>query len=70
MSRCYIDDIRQRLGLEEGDASHDDRIEQMTAEQRLAHICGWHLGDPGWARTFLAWARDSGFEITETKPSS
>ncbi|MGX9392521.1 hypothetical protein ACWX0K_20560 [Nitrobacteraceae bacterium UC4446_H13] len=63
--RRYIEDMRQRLGLKPDDASLDGHIEKMTAEQRLALLCGWHLGDPNWSYSFLSWARDAGFKITE-----
>ncbi len=70
MSRAHISEMRQRLGLKEDDDSRDVLIEEMTPEQRLRLICGWHLGDSEWAETFLDWARDAGYEITEPKPSS
>lgn len=63
--RRYIEDMRQRLGLKPDDARRDDEIEKMTPEERLELICGWHLGYRGWSRTFLNWARDAGFKITE-----
>lgn len=59
----YIGDMRQRLGLEPDDASHDAEIMQMAPARRLALLTGWHLGDPSWAQTFIAWAEDVGFEI-------
>lgn len=65
--RRYIDDMRQRLGLDDGDSRRDASIENMTATQRLELLCGWHFGDPAWARTFLSWARDAGFEIRESR---
>lgn len=64
MARRYIIDMRQRLGIDPDDASKDDVIEKMTPEERLGLLCGWHLGDPAWSRTFLNWARDAGFKIT------
>jgi hypothetical protein len=63
MARAYIGDMRQRLGLEEDDASRDAQIEAMPPMERLKLVCGWHLGDPGWAGHFLDWARDAGFKI-------
>jgi len=65
--RRFIQDMRQRLGLGPDDSSRDDDIEKMTPEQRLALLCGWHLGDPHWSRSFLSWARDAGFKITEPR---
>ena len=63
--RRYIGDMRQRLGLASDDASRDAHIEKMTPTERLELICGWHLGYPGWSHTFLNWARDAGFKVTE-----
>jgi hypothetical protein len=38
--------------------------------RRLGLICGFHLGYPGWEHTFLNWARDAGFKISEPTPAS
>ena len=61
--RIYIYAMRQRLGLEEGDTSRDNDIENMDPHQRLRLICGWYLGDPSWASTVIEWAKDAGFEV-------
>lgn len=66
--RAYIGDMRQRLGLDEDDSSRDEKIEEMTAEQRLGLIAGWNLGYSDWAGTILRWVRDAGFEVKAPRP--
>lgn len=56
--------VRQRMGLEPDDTSRDSEITSHTPTQLLRDVCGWHLGDPAWAETFLEWARGCGFVIT------
>lgn len=68
--RRYISDMRRRLGLRDYDATRDQEIEAMTPTQRLGLICGFHLGYPGWEHTFLNWARDAGFKISEPTSAS
>lgn len=65
--RKYIELMRGNLGIDKTDPRKDNAIEAMTPEQRLGLICGWHLGDRSWARQFLDWARDCGFDVTERK---
>jgi hypothetical protein len=65
MSFRYIEEMRQRLGLEPDDEMCDGRIEKMEPIQRLEMLCGWHIGDPDWAYQFLNWARDAGYKIKE-----
>jgi hypothetical protein len=67
--RVYIESMRQRLGLAKDDAKRDAEIEAMTPEKRLELLCGWHLGDHGWAWTFLKWAKDAGYKITPVSRS-
>jgi hypothetical protein len=62
--RAYIGDMRQRLGLKADDTKLDEEIEKMSPEARLALLCGWHFGDPGWASTFIEWAKDAGFKVS------
>lgn len=62
--KFYIEDMRQRLGLEPDDASRDDYIESLQPIERLKMLCGWHIGDPSWAHAFIAWAEDAGFSVT------
>lgn len=65
MTYRNIGKMRQRLGLKAEDASRDAGIAKMTPEERLALICGWTLGDPGWGHTFMSWAKDVGFKISQ-----
>jgi len=65
MTFRYIEQMRQRLGLEADDPKHDKRIENMTPKDRLELLCGWYIGDPAWASSFLNWARDAGYKITD-----
>jgi hypothetical protein len=61
--RVYIGELRQCLGLAKDDASRDGYIEGMKPRQRLRMLCGWHLGDPGLAESFIDWARDAGLTV-------
>ena len=67
MAYRYIEQMRQRLGLGPGDESRDTEIEKMSPMDRLRLLCGWHIGDPNWAQSFMNWATDSGFKIVEKK---
>lgn len=62
--RVYIGEMRQRLGLEEDDASRDPEIEKMSPTERLGLIAGWKLGYSGWEHTILDWVEDAGFKLT------
>lgn len=64
MTYKYIEEMRQRLGVEAADTTKDSMIEKMTPEGRLRLLCGWRLGDPSWASSFLDWAEDAGFKIS------
>jgi hypothetical protein len=57
--------LRQRWGVEPTDDSKDNRINDLTPRKALRDVCGWHLGDPTWADTFLKWADACGFEVIE-----
>lgn len=63
MARHYINDMRQRFGLEPADASRDAQIEAMVPIERLKLLCGWNLGDPHWATTILSWVQDAGYSV-------
>jgi hypothetical protein len=67
--RKYIGKMRQRLGLEPEDTSRDDYIDKMTPHERLRLICGWELGYGEWADSFIGWAKDAGFKISEPRPA-
>lgn len=65
----YVDDLRQRLGLEPDDTSQDAIIEKMTPMQRVRMLAGWHLGDPSWADTFRVYFESQGLYLT-TNPDA
>jgi hypothetical protein len=62
--RFYIEEMRQRLGLEKGDTRRDAEIERMSPYQRFGLLCGWFLGNGSWASTVLEWAKDAGLSVT------
>jgi hypothetical protein len=62
--RRYIQEMRQRLGLQPDDTSRDVDIEKMSPTKRLSLLTGWHLGYDGWEHTILNWVEDAGFKIT------
>lgn len=50
-----IDIIRQRhLGLDEGDDSRDEEINEMTQEEVCACLIGWNLGSDSWLDEFVS----------------
>lgn len=59
----FIKEMRARLGVSMNDTSRDADIAKMSPMERLRLLAGWNLGDPGWAATFIAWAKDCGFKI-------
>jgi hypothetical protein len=52
--------LRQRHGLDESDTSKDAALEAMEPMDKLRAVAGWHLGDPGWAYTFIRWGKACG----------
>lgn len=63
MRQDLLQAIRQRKWLGKDDTSRDAEIHGMSPENKLRALCGWHLGDPGRALTFLDWAHECGFTI-------
>lgn len=59
-----MDDIRGTYGLEDGDTSMDEHINQLPAISKLRLVCQWNLGDKEWAHVFVGWARSCGLTIT------
>ncbi len=55
LSPGLIDGIAQNLGwsIKEPIEPYLEKIAQMTPEQALGRYSEWHLGDAGWARTFV-----------------
>jgi hypothetical protein len=60
----YVDEMRQRLGLEAGDTSCDEEIVAMSPMERVGLIAGWFLGDNGWADTFKDYFESQGLYLT------
>lgn len=65
----YVDDMRGRLGLEDGDNSKDSLLESMDAFNRVKLIVGWNLGDGEWAETFKYWCESQGLFINRFDPT-
>lgn len=65
MDEYILKMIRQNLGYDEKDLSHDKEILAMSPMQRLRCVAGWKLGDRSWANQFIEWAKDCGFKIGE-----
>jgi hypothetical protein len=57
--------VRQRLGLDADDTSRDAEIESTAPMKLLRDVCGWHIGDPAWADSFIEWAKGCGFDVTQ-----
>lgn len=65
----YVEEMRQRLGLDENDTSADVRLEKMHPMRRVRLLAGWYLGDPYWADTFKGYFESQGIYLT-TNPDS
>ena len=46
-----------------------DQINNMTPQERVKEVIGWHLGDPYWYHKFEAWLNAAGLEIVEKQHS-
>lgn len=55
LSEHLVKGIAYNLGWEDDQPIEPylDKIAQMTPEQALGRYSEWHLGDAGWARTFV-----------------
>jgi hypothetical protein len=65
----YVEEMRERLGLEPDDTSSDDEIVSMSPLKRVELLAGWHLGDPSWTETFKYWCESQGIYWT-TNPDA
>lgn len=65
----YIAIMRQRLGYEASDNSHDEEIKKITPMKRVKLISGWYLGDERWAEYFKEYFESQGLYLT-TDPNS
>jgi hypothetical protein len=65
MTTKTLKEIRQRLGYDENDDSHDIEIAKMTIHQKMDAILGWHFGYSGWWSLIKNWLKECGHEIEE-----
>lgn len=61
----YISAMRQRLGYDKEDASHDEEIEALPAMERVRLIAGWFHGDGTWADQYESYFRSQGLYLSE-----
>lgn len=59
--------IRQRLDLDETDASRDAEILALTPVEKLEALFGFELGTEEWAYTVCDWMRECGFTVSSEK---
>jgi hypothetical protein len=60
----YVEEIRQRLGLERDDTSRDGEIERMSPIQRAGLVVGWFHGSESWARQYKEYFESQGIYLT------
>ena len=65
----YLEEMRQRLGLDENDTAKDEAIADMTPMQRVQLIAGWLHGDNFWADTWQDYFKSQGLYLT-TNPEA
>jgi hypothetical protein len=65
----YVEEMRQRMGFGENDASRDKEIESMEPFARVRLIAGWYLGNGFWADTFKEYCASQGLYLT-TNPDA
>lgn len=65
----YVEEMRQRLGLDEDDKSRDAEIVAMTPIERVRLLAGWRLGSSEWADTFADLFQSQGLYLT-TNPEA
>lgn len=65
----YVEEMRQRLGLEPNDFSRDGDILSMSPMRRVALIAGWYHGDEGWAEIWKNYFESQGIYLT-TNPNT
>lgn len=66
----YVEEMRQRLGLEKDDQSADEEILSAKPLDRVSLIAGWYLGDPTWARSFKHYFESQGLYLTTDKEAN
>ena len=45
--------VRQNMGYEETDTSHDEQIHQMGPMEVMGYWFGWHFGDRRWVYNII-----------------
>jgi hypothetical protein len=65
----YVEEMRQRMGLDETDKSRDVDIVKMEPMDRVRLIAGWYLGSDDWADTFKEYFESQGLYLT-TNPNA
>jgi len=60
----YVEEMRQRLGVEESSTKMDKRLLAMTPMERVRLLSGWFLGDPEWADAFKEYFESQGLFLT------
>ena len=65
MTKKTLKEIRQRLGYDENDESHDNEIANMSIDKKMEAILGWHFGDSGWWHVMRGWLEECGEKIEE-----
>ena len=60
----YIEEIRQRMGLDENDTSADEEIEYMEPMERVRLLAGFYHGNDDWADTWKEYFESQGIYLT------
>jgi len=63
MTTKTLKEIRQRLGYEENDETHDEEIMNMSLDDKMDAILGWHLGYSGWWSSVKEWMKECGYKF-------
>jgi len=66
----YVEELRQRLGLDENDTSRDEYILSLPSMRRVELLSGWYFGDEAWAGTFKEWCESQGIYWTSDPDAS
>lgn len=65
----YVEEMRQRLGLDPDDTSRDKEIESMSPMDRIRLLAGWFHGDSDWAGEWKHYFESQGLYLT-TNPEA
>lgn len=61
---AYVEEMRQRLGLEKDDTRKDKYIESLDQFQRVGLIVGWFHGSESWASKYKEYFESQGIYLT------